>query len=127
MHSGTKYEKSLTILGNNEGNGCKIAGKIVEIIGKTLDNPELIARLTLLFCTGSLQNLYVWCFGFYQLFDTFQLVVAVQVIFAYAAAGWEHGLCSMTVDNLKLTQNTIACLEWISCGLCPKCIAKLIV
>ena len=28
--------------GNNERDGCKIAGKIVEISGEILDNPEFI-------------------------------------------------------------------------------------
>ena len=45
--SGTKYGKRLTISGNNERNGCKITGKIVEIIGKILDHPELITISTM--------------------------------------------------------------------------------
>ena len=44
VRSGAKYGRSLTILGNNERNGCKIMGKIVEIIGKILDNPDSITH-----------------------------------------------------------------------------------
>ena len=49
MRSGTKHGWSLTISGNNERNGCEIMGKIVEISGEILDNPESITPATSLF------------------------------------------------------------------------------
>ena len=33
-------------MGNNERNGCKIVGEIVEIIGKILDNPDSITMIS---------------------------------------------------------------------------------
>ena len=45
FRSGTKYGRSLAITGNNEKSGCKNAGKIGEILGKILDNPESITKV----------------------------------------------------------------------------------
>ena len=41
-----QYGRSLIISGNNERDGCKIAGKIVERSGKILDNPEFMKVCT---------------------------------------------------------------------------------